>query len=72
MNKNDGNDADRAIRPVELQQILGISRSSIHRLSVAGSLPQKRRYPGGESTYYLLSEILAFLKNQPQSNSENK
>jgi predicted DNA-binding transcriptional regulator AlpA len=57
---------DRAIRPGELMQILGISRSSIHRLEVSGALPPKRKFSGGGSCYYLESEILYFLKNQPQ------
>jgi|GEM_PF-5978358 len=65
-------DGDRAIRPAELQQILGISRSSIHRLEVSGVLPKKRKYHGGTSTFYVASEIIAFMKNQPQVDSNDK
>jgi predicted DNA-binding transcriptional regulator AlpA len=65
MNKNDIKNRDRAIRPAELQQILGLSRSSIHRLETSGQLPKKRKYGGGTSCYYLESEIIDFLRSQP-------
>lgn len=58
---------DRAIRPSELMQILGISRSSVHRLEISGVLPKKRKYNGGASTFYMESEIIEFMKNQPQA-----
>ncbi|MDD2540645.1 MAG: helix-turn-helix domain-containing protein [Desulfuromonadaceae bacterium] len=57
---------DRAIRPAQLQEMLGLSRSAIHRLHAAGLLPSKRRYTGGSSIFYIESEILEFMKNQPQ------
>lgn len=66
MNVHNTKCRDRAIRPSELQQILGISRSSVHRLEVSGALPKKRKFAGGVSCYYLESEIVEFLKNQPQ------
>lgn len=71
MNMNEAKSRDRAIRPVELQKILGLSRSSIHRLEVSGVLPKKRKYGGGTSTYYLESEILEFLKNQPKAENDS-
>lgn len=67
MNKKDIKSRDRAIRVSELQDILGISRTSIHRLEVSGVLPTKRRFIGGVSCFYLESEIIEFLKNQPQA-----
>jgi len=72
MNKNDTKKSDRAIRPAELQQILGLSRSSIHRLEVSGALPKKRKFIGGASCFYLESEILDFLRNQQQVDANNK
>lgn len=57
---------DRAIRPSELMQILGLSRSSVARMEVSGALPPKRKFSGGASCYYLRSEIVAFLQNQPK------
>lgn len=72
MNKHEIKTRDRAIRPSELQQILGISRSSVHRLEVSGVLPKKRKFIGGVSCYYLESEIVEFLKNQPQVDANNK
>lgn len=58
---------DRAIRPLELQQILGVSRSTVHRMEIAGVLPKKRKFLGGTSCYYLESEVIEFLRNQPQA-----
>lgn len=72
MNKNIVKNRDRAIRPAELQQILGLSRSSIHRLEVSGQLPKKRKFLGGSSCFYLESEIFDFLQNQPQVEVNNK
>lgn len=72
MNKNDNRNRDRAIRPSELQEILGISRSSVHRLEVSGALPKKRKFSGGVSCFYLESEIIEFLKNQPRVDCINK
>jgi len=57
---------DRAIRPEELRSLLGISKSSIYRLELSGALPKKRRYAGGTSCFYMESEIIDFLKSQPQ------
>ncbi len=67
MGKQNTKNSDRAIRPAELQLILGLSRSSIHRLEISGALPKKRKFNGGTSTFYLESEILAFLESQPQA-----
>lgn len=61
---------DRAIRPSELQQIFGVSRSTVHRMEIAGVLPKKRKFPGGTSCYYLESEITEFLRNQPQADTQ--
>lgn len=73
MNKyDDTKTRDRAIRPAELQQILGISKSSIHRLEASGVLPKKRKYIGGVSCFYLESEILNFLRNQQQVDGAQK
>ena len=58
MNEHDTKCRDRAIRPSELQQILGISRSSVHRMEVSGVLPAKRKFIGGVSCFYLESEII--------------
>ena len=57
---------DRAIRPEELRHLLGISQSSVYRLELSGSLPKKRRFVGGTSCFYMESEIIDFLKKQPQ------
>lgn len=64
--------SDRAIRPEELRGLLGISKSSIYRLEQSGALPKKRRYAGGTSCFYMESEIIAFMKNQPQVDCLNK
>ncbi len=69
---DDTKNRDRAIRPSELQQILGISRSSIHRLEVSGVLPKKRKFFGGASCFYLESEIVEFLRGQQQVDGPKK
>jgi len=63
---------DRAIRPAELMRILGLSRSSIHRLEISGDLPRKRKFGSGSSCFYLESEIIEFLKSQPQVDTESR
>lgn len=71
MNKNEINNRDRAVRPAELQQILGVSRSTIRRLEISGQLPRKRKFGAGTSCFYLESEIIDFLKNQPQAGGDS-
>lgn len=66
MKNHDTKMQDRAIRPEELRHLLGISRSSIYRLELSGALPKKRKFVGGNSCFYMESEIIDFLKNQPQ------
>ena len=45
------------MRPVHIQQLLGISASKFHQLKKTDNFPKARKLPNSNTPYYLRQEI---------------
>ena len=55
---------DRLLRRREVEEITGLSRSTIYRLMDAGEFPQAKSI-GPNCVRWLLSEIIAWMESRP-------
>jgi predicted DNA-binding transcriptional regulator AlpA len=54
---------DKALKSSQVREILGIGRTTLYRLDIAGILPARKMH--GSRLYYLESDVQNYLKSMP-------